>query len=224
MGLGKIQQTMHRIVQRQRIVIGFTVSLLACMAGTLVTIPVKAEPGSPKFYCGKSQNVPTTLAKTHRGPVPIIRWQSTAFGGSYPPEVRCQTVSARFQSYYEDDSLNFLSAAYLNKQPVICAVPYKGAPCKVLFTLKPGSDPKRTLQQLLSIRDRTTNIVLNESFLPGADAGYVDMNDFLNTAPVDTESGTPDATPSPTQSETQPSQAPPASTPDESGSNSGNIW
>jgi hypothetical protein len=224
MGLGKIHQTMYRIIQRQRIGIGFTGSILACMAGTLVTVPGKAEPGSPKFYCGKSQNVPTTLAKTRRGPVPIIRWQSTAFGGSYPPEVRCQTVSAKFQSYYEDDSLNFLSAAYLNKQPVICAVPYKGAPCKVLFTLKPGSDPKRTLRQLLSIRDRTTNIVLNESFLPGADSGYVDMNDFLTTAPVDPESSTPEATPSPIQPGSQPSQAPPASPSEDSGSHSGNIW
>jgi Circadian oscillating protein COP23 len=221
--LAKIHPFTNMTMQRQNI-FGFTGCLLACIAGLFSSVPGQAEPSSPKFYCGQSQNIPTTLAKTRRGSVPIIRWQSTAFGENYPPAVRCQKVSERFQAYYEDDSLNFLSAAYLNKQPVICAVPYKGAPCKVLFTLKPGSDPKRTLRQLLSIRDRTTTIVLNESFVPGADSGFVDMNDFLNTAPVEPESSAPDTGLTPAQPEAQPSPSVPPSAPANSESNSGNIW
>jgi Circadian oscillating protein COP23 len=164
--------------------------LLASTAGAFTFSSVLAEPVSPKFYCGKSKNVPTTMARTSRGSVPVIRWTSNTME-NYPPEVRCKMVSLRFQEYYSDGTLNFLTTAVLNRQPVICAVQSKGGPCGVLFTLKPGSDPDLTLKQLLSIRDRSTNLILNESIA----STFIDMNDFLNTAPVEEASANPDQTP-----------------------------
>jgi hypothetical protein len=169
-----------------------------------------AEPTSPKFYCGKLDNTPTTMAKTRRGPVPIISWKFPGFGENYTPEDRCQIVSAKFQAYYEDDSINYLRAAYLNKQPVICAAKRKGDPaCAVLFTLKSGSDPNRTLRQLLNIRDRTSNVILQESYVPTAPT-EVDLNDFLDKAPVAAGAiGEPEPTkPAPVESQPAPQPAP----------------
>jgi Circadian oscillating protein COP23 len=157
-------------------------SLLAYTAGIFALSPVQAETASPKFYCGQSKNTPTTMARTSRGSVPVIHWSSkNAFGENYPPEVRCKIVSSKFQEYYTDGTLNFLTTGVLNRQPVICAVQARGGPCGVLFTLKPGSNPDLTLKQLLSIRDRSTTLVLNESI----STPLIDFNDFLETAPVE---------------------------------------
>jgi Circadian oscillating protein COP23 len=160
-------------------------ALLACTAGIVEHSLARADTIDPKFYCGTSKNTPTTMARTSRGPVSVIRWTSkNAFGENYPPEVRCKIVSSKFQEYYTDGTLNFLTTGVQNRQPVICAVQSKGGPCSVLFTLKLGSDPDQTLKQLLSIRDRSTTLVLNESI----SSPVIDFNDFLKTAPVEESS------------------------------------
>jgi Circadian oscillating protein COP23 len=146
----------------------------------------QAQPARSKFYCGTHQNVPTTMARTSRGPVPVIHWVSNAFGENFPPESRCNTVSARFQDYYDNGTLNFLTTAVLNKQPAICAVKFKGGPCGLLFTLQAGRDPNLTLKRLLNIRDRATSVALNESI----GASFIDMNEFLNNAPTERTSAT----------------------------------
>jgi hypothetical protein len=211
-------------MQTSRVLSALSISLLAS-AATLVTFtPVHAEPASPKFYCGKIDNTPTTMAKTRRGPVPIIRWIFTGFGENYSPEDRCKLVSAKFQAYYEDDSINYLRAAYLNKQPVICAAKSKGEQgCAVLFTLKPGSNPNRTLRQLLNIRDRTSNMILNESYVPSAE---IDLNDFLENAPVAAGASAGSDTPKSAPVESQPvkSQPAPPPAPSEPPAGNNNIW
>ncbi len=123
------------------------------------------------------------MAKTSRGAVPVIRWVST-LGGTYTPENRCKIVSEKFQTFYNDGTLNYLTTGIVNQLPVICAAQTENGPCTgVLFTLKPNSDPGRTLQRLLSIRDRAPGAVLNES----SPQVYVNMKDFLNTAPTEAD-------------------------------------
>jgi len=179
-------------------------------------VSARANTTEGKFYCGRSsKNIPTTMAKTSRGPVPVIHWVST-IGESYTPENRCKIVSEKFQQFYTDGTLNYLTTGTVNQLPVICAAKSENGPCTgVLFTLKPNSDPGRTLQRLLSIRDRAPGAVLNES-----DARiYVNMADFLDKAPTETEttSSVGEATSTPKQSE--PTQNQPISSP------SGNkIW
>jgi hypothetical protein len=182
-------------------------SLLACTAGVTALSPVRADIVDPKFYCGTSKNTPTTMARTSRGSVSIIHWTSTnAFGENYPPEVRCKLVSSKFQEYYTDGTLNFLTTGVENRQPVICAVQSRGGPCGVLFTLKPGSDPDLTLKQLLSIRDRSTTLVLNESI----SSPLISVNDFLETAPVEESSDESSSTPVTKADPVDPSSAPSA--------------
>jgi Circadian oscillating protein COP23 len=159
----------------------FSISILVYLSNNLTS--VRADTTGSKFYCGQSKSVPTTMAQTSRGAVPVIHWVST-LGENYTPEYRCKIVSEKFQTFYNNGMLNYLTTGIVNQQPVICAAQQENGPCAgVLFTLKPNSDSGRTLQRLLSIRDRAPGMVLNES----APQVYINMADFLSKAPIEPE-------------------------------------
>ncbi len=149
---------------------------------------------APKFMCGTSQGRPATMAMTRRGPVPVIRWTSNYFGsGGYTPQTRCGIVSNKFQQYYKEGTLNYLTIGTANKMPVVCVAKVKGGSCDgVLFTLKPGSDPWKTLTKLMNVRAQASPVVLNESASSAPPTAnivedkYVNMNAFLDAAPVET--------------------------------------
>jgi hypothetical protein len=182
----------------------FSLSILVYLSTDLTS--VRADTTGSKFYCGQSKSVPTTMAQTSRGAVPVIRWIST-LGEDFTPEYRCKTVSEKFQTFYNDGMLNYLTTGTVNQQPVICAAQQENGPCSgVLFTLKPNTDPGRTLQRLLSIRDRAPGMVLNES----APQVYINMADFLSTAPLETDQSNNESIPplQPSGSLTTPVSAP----------------
>jgi Circadian oscillating protein COP23 len=182
----------------------FSISILVYLSTDLTS--VRADTTGSKFYCGQSKSVPTTMAQTSRGAVPVIHWVST-LGEDYPPEYRCKIVSEKFQTFYNDGMLNYLTTGTVNQQPVICAAQQENGPCSgVLFTLKPNSDPGRTLQRLLSIRDRAPGMVLNES----APQIYINMADFLSTAPLETDQSTNESMtlPQPSEAVNTPVSAP----------------
>lgn len=168
--------------------------LTAIVAGTatLATInPAAANPVNTKFSCGTSRGVPATMARTSRGDVAVIQWISTLGDGIYTPKVRCDIVSKRFQEFYDQGTLNFLTTGIKNRLPVICVAHQKGGACKdMLFTLKPGANPGRTLQRLMNVKSRASG-PLNES----AARVYIDMDNFLQTAPVEVGSAPSTSTP-----------------------------
>lgn len=191
------------------------ISLIAfsVVAGaTLIMGSQSAQAGEQRFSCSLGSGTPATVAKTKRGYVPVIRWTSAFFGASgWSPEARCAEVSDRFESYYKKGNLNFLTTGRMNRQSVVCVADYKGGPCSgLLFTLKPGSNPGRTLQQLLSVRVGASG-PLNESTA----RVYIDMEDFLRKAPVEKELGANTGSPQP-KTEVPPPQTkttPPSTTP-----------
>lgn len=156
------------------------------MSGVTTTINQPSQAQGTTFYCGVSAGIPSTLANTPRGTVVVIKWVSTHFSrGGYNPQRRCQEVSSRFQRHYNQGNLNFITAGYLNNQPAICAG-NGGIPCtsqKLLFTLKPGQNAARTIQQLFNIRTGAAG-PLYESSNTSRSKSVVDMNKFLQTAPV----------------------------------------
>jgi hypothetical protein len=154
---------------------------VSALAATLTT-PKSAIAAEQLFSCGSSGGVPSTMAKTSRGMVPVIKWSSDYFGGSgYSSLKRCQIVSDKFQQYYETGELNYLTTGRLNSQNVVCVAKVRLGACSgVLFTLKPGSHPGRTLQRLMDVRLRASG-PLNET----ADRVYIKFDEFLNEAPVD---------------------------------------
>ncbi|NJM76186.1 MAG: hypothetical protein HC852_10840 [Acaryochloridaceae cyanobacterium RU_4_10] len=164
------------------------------MVGAIAPAQAAEVKDAAKFMCGISKGYPTTMAMTSRGPVPVIRWTSNYFGsGGYSPRYRCNIVSSKFQQYYKAGTLNYLTTGTANKMPVVCVAASKGGPCDgVLFTLKPGSDPWTTLTKLMNVRAQASPVVLNESASSAPPAAnivedkYVDMNAFLDAAPVET--------------------------------------
>jgi hypothetical protein len=197
----------------------FTTAALTLTAVAAFQAPSKAQ--EPSFHCGVWLNgpnagTPVTYARTPIGAIPIINWVSNHFTGSgYTPERRCQEVSGRFQSAYDQGTLNYITTGYKNGQPVVCTSSSNGGPCSmVLFTLKPGSDASRTVQQLFDIRNLASGPLYESE-----DRIYLDMNAFLEEgSPVD-PSAIQGAGAS--SAPTAPSQAPATPTPQPSGGSSG---
>ncbi|MDF5718086.1 MAG: COP23 domain-containing protein [Rhizonema sp. NSF051] len=134
---------------------GIPINIYKKIASGISLPPVTNSSVKSKFFCGINKAVPTTLIKTSRGEIPLISWISAS---DFTNKSRCQEVSARFQKSYENGTLNYLTAGTLNGQPAICTGDRKNAPCTdstLLFTLKRGTDPQKTLQALLDHRVHT---------------------------------------------------------------------
>jgi hypothetical protein len=180
----------------QSLVFVFTsLAMGACLTGAIAPAHAGEAKNDAKFMCGTSQGAPATVALTSRGYVPVIRWSSGYFSRSgYSAPTRCKMVSAKFQQYYQNGTLNYLTPSVQNRQPVVCVAASKGGPCAgVLFTLKPTSNPMATLRKLMQVRTQA-GPVLNESAggssVSASDDRYLDMQEYLNTAEVEPASGT----------------------------------
>ncbi len=116
------------------------------------------DPESPRFFCAIRNGIPTTIARTSRGYVSLIIWSNNYFSSSgYSPQQRCKEVSARFDRFYKNGTLNYLMAGKINGFPVVCVTTHLGGDCKeILFTLKPGSSPELALRHLLDYRRMAT--------------------------------------------------------------------
>lgn len=126
----------------------------ACPVGQPICDPELVFDEHNIFFCDESRGVPTTAVKTPSGVMPVIKWVSHAFLPSgYTPRARCRDVSARFQTYYDNGMLNYITTGIVNRQPVVCVTDSTGGPCQgILFTLKRGANASRVIQQLFDIR------------------------------------------------------------------------
>ena len=133
-----------------------------------------------KFYCERGKNsIPTTFVKTPQGTYPVIRWVSNYFSSAgYSPMTRCRQVSDKFQLFYNDGRLDYITTGIVNRQPVVCVSGKKGGPCQgVLFTLKPQQPASETIQKLFDIRVGASTGPLYES----SSRFYLNFNDYLET-------------------------------------------
>jgi len=185
----------------------FFTSLLTVSALTLATTLIGGKPADAqvqpgtKFVCGNWEGVPTTIANTPTGTIPVIRWVSDYFEDSgYTPQKRCEIVSEKFQKYYVNGTLNFLTTGLENGYDIVCVAQNDRGPCiGQLFTLKPGSNPSQTLQDLMAVRIQAGG-PLNES----RGRVYIDMNKYLQEAAASASNSTNP----PAQSESSPSSDP----------------
>jgi hypothetical protein len=132
------------------------------------------------FFCGTSPNgIPTTYVNTPGGNLPLIRWVSHYFLPSgYTPEVRCQEVSQRFNRYYNQGVLNYVTTGYINGEPTVCVASKIGGPCTgLLFTLKPNQNATRAIQQLFDVRAGASGpLYESESRV------YIDMRQYVQAS------------------------------------------
>lgn len=146
---------------------------------SLVPKPVNAA-GASSFYCGTASGAPATLATTASGKtVAVIRWTSTTFNSvGWSQQKRCQAVSERFEQYRQQGSLVYLTTGRINNHPVICTTKRDGGACDgLLYTLKPGQNPTKTLRALLDVRTKARG-PLNET----TGRLYIKMSDLLDSA------------------------------------------
>jgi PBP1b-binding outer membrane lipoprotein LpoB len=135
-----------------------------------------------RFFCDQDlKDIPTTYVETKRGRISIIKWVSDVFSGSgYDPKKRCEMVSSQFQKFYNEGKLNYLSAGNKNNQSIICGLDQASSECEQLFTLNPGEDAAKILDQLRDIASSRASG--SPPIFMGA---VVDFNQFMKNAPVE---------------------------------------
>jgi Circadian oscillating protein COP23 len=122
-----------------------------------------AEAKEASFVCSQLDNFPATVVKIKGSEIPILKWVTTEID-NYPPEKRCSEVSARFQTYYQAGSLKYITTGQMNNENAICTTNHKGGDCTdLLFTVKPGANPRNTLEKLIAIRTGEKGTVIIET-------------------------------------------------------------
>lgn len=163
-------------------------TVTAIGANSLLVPSSQALTATTNFVCGKADGKPATVARTKKGDVPIVIWSSEEFSSSgFSPQVRCQQVSARFQTLYRSGQLKYITAGTIKNLPVVCATKQLNNTCtqqNLLYTLKPNSDPKQVIARLMAIRNRATSRGLEESAITepttvtnSVDLGWLDEQD-----------------------------------------------
>ncbi|MCG9892778.1 MAG: COP23 domain-containing protein [Thermosynechococcaceae cyanobacterium MS004] len=143
-----------------------------------------------KFFCREYRNpktgelVPATFASTKRGSVPMILWKSTFFSNganSFSPINRCIEVSRRFQTFYSEGVLTYLTTGQMNNQNVICVADEYGGPCRgLLLTLEPKDNPTQFLRDLTNLRTRASGPITR-----GSESLYIDVDEMLEAEPTE---------------------------------------
>ncbi|MCU0519037.1 MAG: COP23 domain-containing protein [Oscillatoria sp. Prado101] len=113
-------------------------------------------PGQKGFYCDTSSSVPTTMYQNSQGiREPWIKWVSEAFSASgYDPVRRCLEVSGRLETYRRNKQLKYITVGRMNGEDVVCTASAVNESCEgLIFTLKPGQDAVKTLNNLLTWRE-----------------------------------------------------------------------
>jgi hypothetical protein len=106
------------------------------------------------FVCENVYGITTTLVILPGGDNnkrQFIRWVSDV--PNYTPEKRCEYVTKRLNFAFREGS-DYITHGTMNGHNVICTTDKSGEECQyLLFTLKPGQDPKSVLSDLFSFGD-----------------------------------------------------------------------
>ncbi|MDH6099194.1 COP23 domain-containing protein [Anabaenopsis sp. FSS-46] len=183
--------------------------LTSAVALTALTFTLSAPPAAsqttPKqvsFICRSItprtdglRKVPATVAfiPGSRRYQPIIAWESDSFPNTvWTPQKRCEEISQRFQDFYNQDRLRYMTVGQIKGLGVICAAqsPETCNSRNQLFTVKPGSDPQTVLEQLIELASgrttegvsQTTNSRMWETV---NNQKYLNFGVYLESAPVE---------------------------------------
>jgi hypothetical protein len=133
---------------------------------THLSLSVQAQTNKTRFVCGQFEGKPTTIAKIKTGNVPVVIWNSETFSESgFTPQVRCQKVSAKFQTLYQNGGLKYITAGTIDRLPVLCGTKQFNGACNrqnLLYTLKPNANPQQVIKNLMRISNQTTSRGLEE--------------------------------------------------------------
>jgi Circadian oscillating protein COP23 len=157
--------------------------LLAVGTATTLTPPSRAQNNSGvRFYCGTSNGERATIVKTAtQGEVPLIIWAYPGFGSEFTPEKRCQIVSQRFQSYYEEGTLDYVTAERIRGYDTVCVARSQGGRCegRILFTLPPGRNANDAIEQIFNFSGPYRNNCGVSQASRNNGKVYIDIRSFI---------------------------------------------
>jgi Circadian oscillating protein COP23 len=178
------------------------IAILAATTVSLVSINILNQPSNAEttatyskdkinFYCGEisdkasNKKIPATIAyiPQRKANVQIIAWKSN-FIPQWDAQKRCNTVSPKFQTFYENGRLNYLTTGENAGYDIICAAVETGRSCKAedqLFQVKANSDPEAVLKGLTGLIEGASSKPIFQS---SGEQIYVSMEDLLNKAPA----------------------------------------
>ncbi|MGL5195490.1 MAG: COP23 domain-containing protein [Chroococcales cyanobacterium] len=137
------------------------IALLQTLTATLTLAQPQPPVETTSFFCGTVEGIPATIARTPNGEMPMVIWDENAIKD---PEInaqqQCEEVSTRFQTYYDNGTLNYITSGVMNGQLVACVAPGENAPCSgMLFPLSGGSNPRGMLQRMFRIRVTSAGVI-----------------------------------------------------------------
>jgi hypothetical protein len=140
-----------------------------------------SQPGAVEettFFCGTSKGVPATIARTPRGEVPMILWNSSTLpkSGDTPQDL-CKNVSQKLQNYYAQGTLKYITTERRQGQLVACIAQAENGSCsgEPLFFLRSNeSNPRATLQRIFRIRVASTAPISETN-----SRLYIDLDKYL---------------------------------------------
>ncbi|MBD2302450.1 COP23 domain-containing protein [Nostoc sp. FACHB-190] len=188
-------------MQKQALFIGVALTLVTSLTSFVVSQSpsfsqsnsAKSQTGKVTFFCqpmfdaASGQRIPATVAwvPERKGHVRFIGWKSEYFNRSgWTPEKRCQEVTKKFQEFYAQGRLNYLSYGKRNGSHVICAFANSGETCNgtnQLFTVRSGSDPRQVIQRLMDIAEGKS---AEPIFQNSGDQLYISVTEVLNNSPL----------------------------------------
>lgn len=138
----------------------------------------KAQAQGVQFYCVRANNGGfVTVVSNGQVTRSLITWNSQAFSYSgYTPEVRCNTVTARFNNAFQNQNRLRLSTGTINNLGVICGLQGRERRCNsenTIITLTPGKNAREALNEVVSAA---------AGGRPLAQSGSVTLSDWTDAA------------------------------------------
>lgn len=141
------------------------------------------------FYCGNilddetGEEIPATVAYVpqRKTNVPIIGWKT--YIPDWDAQRRCETVSPKFQTFYEDGRLNYLTTGKKNGYDIICAAMQPEQSCAdqdQLFQVNNSNDPEAVLKAMVGIIEGNASPTI--LFQSSGEKIYVSVEELLNAA------------------------------------------
>jgi hypothetical protein len=146
------------------------------------------------FYCGEisdketGDKIPATVAwvPQRQANIPIVAWTSNNVA-AWSPEKRCQSVSAKFEAFYQDGRLNYLTNGEVAGYPIICALLDKQQQCSSenqLFQVRAGTNPEDVVVGLKEILAGKSSESTSQIYQSSGARVLISVSEFLQQAPV----------------------------------------
>jgi Circadian oscillating protein COP23 len=112
----------------------------ATPSGTDSTTQPSVTTGT-RFECQMVDGQYTVMYSPESQPGQSYPWATpTALGGGWSPELRCNEISRRLESYRPDGLLE-MQTGMENGYNTICVTTQQDATCRIVLTVPPGQDP-----------------------------------------------------------------------------------